>query len=59
MDNTGVPHILEHTTLCGSQKFPVRDPFMKMLNRSLATFMNAMTGRPPVFTHLNGSREEE
>lgn len=43
MDNTGVPHILEHTTLCGSQKFPVRDPFMKMLNRSLATFMNAMT----------------
>lgn len=44
MDSTGVAHILEHTTLCGSQKFPVRDPFMKMLNRSLSTFMNAMTG---------------
>ena len=43
MDSTGVPHILEHTTLCGSQKYPVRDPFMKMINRSLATFMNAMT----------------
>ncbi|KAJ3327855.1 Presequence protease, mitochondrial [Blyttiomyces sp. JEL0837] len=43
-DSTGVPHILEHTTLCGSQKFPVRDPFFKMLNRSMATFMNAMTG---------------
>ncbi|KAJ8299013.1 hypothetical protein KUTeg_023073 [Tegillarca granosa] len=43
MDNTGVPHILEHTTLCGSKQFPVRDPFFKMLNRSLATFMNAMT----------------
>lgn len=43
-DSTGVAHILEHTTLCGSQKFPVRDPFMKMLNRSLSTFMNAMTG---------------
>ncbi|KAK3104887.1 hypothetical protein FSP39_012452 [Pinctada imbricata] len=43
MDDTGVPHILEHTTLCGSRKFPVRDPFFKMLNRSLATFMNAMT----------------
>ncbi|ESP02435.1 hypothetical protein LOTGIDRAFT_138480, partial [Lottia gigantea] len=43
MDSTGVPHILEHTTLCGSQKFPVRDPFFKMLSRSLATFMNAMT----------------
>ena len=44
MDSTGVPHILEHTVLCGSQKYPVRDPFFKMLNRSLSTFMNAMTG---------------
>ncbi|KAJ3120662.1 Mitochondrial presequence protease [Nowakowskiella sp. JEL0407] len=43
-DSTGVPHILEHTTLCGSQKYPVRDPFFKMLNRSMSTFMNAMTG---------------
>ncbi|XP_060592348.1 presequence protease, mitochondrial-like, partial [Ruditapes philippinarum] len=43
MDSTGVPHILEHTVLCGSKKFPVRDPFFKMLNRSLATFMNALT----------------
>ncbi|XP_054263148.1 presequence protease, mitochondrial-like isoform X1 [Macrosteles quadrilineatus] len=43
-DSTGVPHILEHTTLCGSKKYPCRDPFFKMLNRSLATFMNAMTG---------------
>lgn len=44
MDSTGVPHILEHTALCGSKRFPVRDPFFKMLNRSLSTFMNAMTG---------------
>ena len=44
MDSTGVPHILEHTVLCGSSKYPVRDPFFKMLNRSLSTFMNAMTG---------------
>eukprot|EP00842_Homolaphlyctis_polyrhiza_P003073 jgi/Hompol1/3767/HPOL_003346-RA len=44
-DSTGVPHILEHTTLCGSQQYPVRDPFFKMLNRSMATFMNAMTGK--------------
>ncbi|GAB0096908.1 Presequence protease, mitochondrial [Sergentomyia squamirostris] len=43
-DSTGLPHILEHTVLCGSEKFPVRDPFFKMLTRSLATFMNAMTG---------------
>ncbi|KAI9332297.1 Metalloenzyme, LuxS/M16 peptidase-like protein [Zopfochytrium polystomum] len=43
-DSTGVAHILEHTALCGSKQFPVRDPFFKMLNRSMATFMNAMTG---------------
>ncbi|KAF1384224.1 hypothetical protein PFLUV_G00140490 [Perca fluviatilis] len=43
MDSTGVPHILEHTVLCGSEKYPCRDPFFKMLNRSLSTFMNAFT----------------
>jgi Zn-dependent M16 (insulinase) family peptidase len=42
-DSTGVAHILEHTTLCGSEKYPIRDPFFKMLNRSLSTFMNAWT----------------
>ncbi|KAF2454836.1 Metalloenzyme, LuxS/M16 peptidase-like protein [Lineolata rhizophorae] len=42
-DDTGVPHILEHTTLCGSKKYPVRDPFFKMLPRSLSNFMNAFT----------------
>lgn len=42
-DSTGVAHILEHTTLCGSQQFPVRDPFFMMLRRSLNSFMNAMT----------------
>ena len=44
MDSTGVAHILEHTVLCGSRKYPVRDPFFKMMNRSLATSMNAYTG---------------
>uniref|UniRef100_A0A336M954 Presequence protease, mitochondrial n=1 Tax=Culicoides sonorensis TaxID=179676 RepID=A0A336M954_CULSO len=44
MNSTGLPHILEHNVLCGSEKYPVRDPFFKMLNRSMATFMNAMTG---------------
>lgn len=47
-NSTGVAHILEHLALCGSKKYKVRDPFMKMLTRSLATFMNAMTG--PDFT---------
>jgi presequence protease len=42
-DSTGVPHILEHTVLCGSERYPVRDPFFKMLNRSNATYMNAWT----------------
>ncbi|KAK6459647.1 peptidase M16C associated-domain-containing protein [Scheffersomyces xylosifermentans] len=48
-DATGVPHILEHTTLCGSYKYPVRDPFFKMTNRSLSNFMNAMTGHDFTF----------
>ncbi|GFS94923.1 presequence protease, mitochondrial [Nephila pilipes] len=43
-DSSGVPHILEHLSLCGSQNFPCRDPFFNMLNRSLSTFMNAFTG---------------
>jgi len=42
-DSTGVAHILEHTALCGSKNFPVRDPFFTMLKRSLNTFMNAFT----------------
>ncbi|GAB6907402.1 Peptidase M16C associated domain protein [Desulfosarcina cetonica] len=42
-DATGVAHILEHTVLCGSARFPVRDPFFSMLKRSLSTFMNAFT----------------
>ncbi|PCJ62282.1 MAG: hypothetical protein COA79_04260 [Planctomycetota bacterium] len=41
--SNGVAHILEHTTLCGSEKFPVRDSFFAMTKRSLSTFMNAMT----------------
>lgn len=42
-DSTGVAHILEHTALCGSSRYPVRDPFFSMLKRSLSTFMNAFT----------------
>jgi len=42
-DNTGVAHILEHTVLTGSEKYPVRDPFFSMIKRSLNTFMNAFT----------------
>lgn len=43
-DHTGKPHILEHLATCGSKNYPVRDPFMQMLKRSLNTYMNAWTG---------------
>lgn len=43
-NSNGVAHILEHTVLCGSEKFPVKDPFFAMNRRSLNTFMNALTG---------------
>ncbi len=42
-DNTGVPHIIEHTVLCGSEKFPVKDPFIELVKGSMNTFLNAMT----------------
>ena len=42
-DSTGVAHILEHTALCGSERYPVRDPFFMMIRRSINTFMNAFT----------------
>ncbi|KAI0471811.1 Metalloenzyme, LuxS/M16 peptidase-like protein [Xylariaceae sp. FL0804] len=48
-DDTGVPHILEHTTLCGSNKYPIRDPFFKMLPRTLSNFMNAFTASDYTF----------
>ena len=42
-DSTGVPHIIEHTVLCGSDKYPVKDPFVELVKGSLNTFLNAMT----------------
>ncbi len=42
-DSTGVPHILEHSVLCGSDKYPVKDPFVELVKGSLNTFLNAMT----------------
>ncbi|KAJ0170376.1 hypothetical protein K1T71_014304 [Dendrolimus kikuchii] len=57
LDSMGTPHILEHTVLCGSERYPVRDPFFKMLNRSVATFMNALTG--PDYTFYPFSSQNE
>lgn len=42
-DSTGLPHILEHSVLCGSKNFPVKDPFVELVKGSLSTFLNAMT----------------
>ena len=44
-DSTGIAHILEHTTLCGSERFPIHDPFFSMLRRSSNTYMNALTSK--------------
>jgi hypothetical protein len=42
-DSTGVPHIFEHLVLCGSRKYPVKEPFVKLLKGSMNTFLNAFT----------------
>lgn len=42
-DNCGTPHIIEHTVLCGSRKFPLKDPFIELVKGSMNTFLNAMT----------------
>lgn len=42
-DSTGLPHILEHSVLCGSRKYPVKEPFVELMKSSLKTFLNAMT----------------
>jgi hypothetical protein len=42
-DSTGIPHILEHSVLCGSRKYPVKEPFVELLKGSLNTFLNAFT----------------
>ena len=42
-DSTGVAHVLEHSTLCGSDKYPLREPFVELVKGSLNTFLNAMT----------------
>lgn len=58
-DDTGVPHILEHTTLCGSKKYPIRDPFFKMLPRTLSNFMNAFTASDHTFYPFSTTNEQD
>lgn len=58
-DDTGLPHILEHLVLCGSDRYPVRDPFFLMLRRSLSTFMNAMTGSDCTYYPFSSQVEKD
>ena len=58
-DDSGIAHILEHTALCGSEKYPVRDPFFLLLRRSLNTFMNAMTRPECTFYPFSSTNEKD
>ena len=44
-DSTGVAHIIEHSVLCGSKKFPIKDPFLQLRNQSINTYLNAYTAK--------------
>ena len=57
-DDTGVAHIMEHSVLCGSRKFPVREPFVELLKSSMATFLNAMTS-PDVTVYPVATRNKK
>ena len=57
-DNTGLPHILEHSVLCGSRKFPVKEPFVELIKSSQNTFLNAMTS-PDKTTYPVASMNEK
>ncbi len=58
-DDSGIAHILEHTALCGSEKYPVRDPFFMLVRRSLNTFMNAMTRPECTFYPFSSQNEKD
>jgi presequence protease len=58
-DNTGVPHIMEHSVLGGSEKFPLKDPFQEMLKGSLQTFLNALTYRDKTVYPVGSQLEKD
>ncbi len=58
-DDTGVPHIIEHSVLSGSERFPVRDPFFEMVKMSMATFINAMTGPDCTYYPVSSNVKED
>ena len=58
-DATGLPHILDHAVLAGSQRFPVREPFFEMLKMSMATFINAMTGQDCTYYPVSSTVKQD
>lgn len=58
-DSTGVFHILEHSVLCGSAKYPVREPFVELLKSSMATFLNAMTFPDKTIYPISSRNEQD
>ena len=58
-DNTGVAHILEHSVLCGSAKYPVKEPFVELLKSSLATFLNAMTSADKTWYPVSSRNDQD
>lgn len=58
-DDRGIPHILEHTVLSGSRRYPVRDPFFELVKMSMATFLNAMTGRDCTYYPVSSNVEKD
>ena len=58
-DNTGVFHILEHSVLCGSDRYPVKEPFVELLKHSMNTFLNAMTFPDKTFYPVSSRNEKD
>ena len=58
-DSTGVAHILEHSVLCGSRKFPLKEPFIELVKGSLNTFLNAMTGSAETYYPVASLNERD
>ena len=58
-DDSGVFHILEHSVLCGSQKYPVKEPFVELMKSSMSTFLNALTFEDKTFYPISSRNNQD
>src|SRR5579884_2829408 len=58
-DSTGIAHILEHSVLCGSRKYPLKEPFIELVKGSLNTFLNAMTGAAETYYPVASTNKQD